>query len=203
VTEENLYAFDQSCRVQAITMASKLRLPETGAKLSINFLPGAVYSPKACIQLTLLTAHSCQFPLDRLIFEITESERVRDAAHLQAIVNEYKSHGFAVAIDDFGADYANLNLLANLSANVLKLDMNLIRNLHTRPRAQAIVDMLVQFAARQSIDIIAEGVETMEEYAALRHCGVQLMQGYLQAKPEFEALPKFTLNGLPAGEAFA
>jgi len=203
VTEENLYAFDQSCRVQAITMASQLGLPETGAKLSINFLPGAVYSPKACIQLTLLTAHSCQFPLDRLIFEITETERVNDAAHLQAIVNEYKSHGFSVAIDDFGSDYANLNLLADLSANVLKLDMGLIRNLHARPRAQAIVDMMVQFAATQSIDLIAEGVETVDEYTALRRCGVELMQGYLLAKPEFEALPKFSLEGLQAEEPVA
>lgn len=196
VTEESMYSFDQSCRVQALTLASTLRLAETGARLSINFLPGAVYSPAACIQLTLLTAHACNFPLDRLIFEIVESERVHDAAHLQAIAREYKRHGFSIAIDDFGAEYANLNLLAELPADVLKLDMALVRNLHLRPRAEAIVNMMVRFADSQQVDLIAEGVETVQEYIALRQCGIRYMQGYLFAKPAFEALPKFTVPEL-------
>lgn len=193
ITDETLYAFDQTCRVTAITLASRLKLQETDARLSINFLPGAVYSPEACIQLTLLTAHQFQFPLSRLIFEITESERVTDVAHLQSIADSYKKHGFSVAIDDFGAEYANLNLLTNLSADVLKLDMELTRNLHLRPRAQAIVAMMVNFCAAQNIDLIAEGVETVEEYTVLLRLGIRLMQGYLLAKPAFEALPEFTI----------
>jgi EAL domain-containing protein (putative c-di-GMP-specific phosphodiesterase class I) len=68
VTPENRYAFDQNCRVAAITLASKLGLAATEARLSINFMPGAVYSPAACIQLTLKTAKLVGFPLDRLIF---------------------------------------------------------------------------------------------------------------------------------------
>lgn len=203
VTEESMYSFDQNCRVQALTLASRLRLADTGARLSINFLPGAVYSPSACIQLTLLTAHACNFPLNKLIFEIVESERIRDAAHLQSIAREYKRHGFSIAIDDFGAEFANLNLLADLPADVLKLDMALIRNLHLRPRAEAIVNMLVRFAESQRIDLIAEGVETVEEYIALRHCGIRYMQGYLFAKPAFEALPEFTVPNLEMLEAGA
>jgi hypothetical protein len=56
VTKANRYAFDQSCRVKAISLATQLGLADTGAQLSINFMPGAVYSPAACIQLTLATA---------------------------------------------------------------------------------------------------------------------------------------------------
>lgn len=103
VTKENRYAFDQNCRIVAITTAVRLGLAETGARLSINFMPAAVYSPSACIKLTLDTARSCKFPVDRLIFEITEGEEVRDKAHLRGIIDEYRRCGFQVALDDFGS----------------------------------------------------------------------------------------------------
>lgn len=193
LTPENRYAFDQNCRVMAITLASKLGLTATGARLSINFMPGAVYSPVACIQLTLKTAKLVGFPLDRLIFEITEGEEVVDRKHLRAIIEEYRRQGFAVAVDDFGAGYSGMNLLADLPTNIIKLDMDLTRNLQERPAAIAVVQAMVGLAKTLGSRLIAEGVETREEYRALRECGVQLMQGYLLAKPMFEGLPAFTL----------
>jgi EAL domain-containing protein (putative c-di-GMP-specific phosphodiesterase class I) len=193
VTDENLYAFDQSCRVQALTLASQLGLTNSGAMLSINFLPGAVYSPAACIQLTLKTAREVNFPLDKLIFEVTEGEKVQNPDHLEAIAREYKKHGFKIAIDDFGAGFANLTLLADISADIVKLDMALTRNLHLRRKARYIVQSFVQLCRKMDVPLIAEGVETNEEYVALQDCGIELMQGYLLAKPAFEALPSFTL----------
>lgn len=193
VTRANRYSFDQACRVKAITLAANLGLPATGAYLSVNFMPGAVYSPAACINLTLETAGRLSFPLDRLIFEITEGERVEDRAHLVAIAREYNRHGFKMAIDDFGAGYSGLNLLADIEAHVVKLDRGLIQNIHLRPTATAIVEAMVQLGARLQVSVVAEGVETVEEFAALRHCGITLMQGFLIARPAFEALPEFSL----------
>src|SRR5579875_2643820 len=63
VNEENRYAFDQSCRVKAIQLAARLGIADRGAKLSVNFMPGAVYSPAACIRRTLEAAHENSFPL--------------------------------------------------------------------------------------------------------------------------------------------
>ena len=189
LTPENIYSFDQNCRVCAIDLASRLGLDATPARLSINFMPGAVYSPAACIQLTLKTAAALNFPLDRLIFEITEAERVRDQKHLTDIVREYKKHGFQLALDDFGAGYSSLNLLADLNPDIIKLDMALTRNLHLRPRAISIVCALTTMAASLGIQVIAEGIETLDEYEAVRYCGIRLMQGYLFARPSFEALP--------------
>lgn len=203
VNEENRYAFDQSCRVQAITLASRLGLPATGAYLCINFLPGAVYSPSACIQLTLKTAREFQFPLDRLIFEITEGEEVSNPAHLQSIAEEYSRQGFQLALDDFGAGFAHLNLLADLTCNIVKLDMALIRNLHTRPKAEAIVRSATELCKHLGITVIAEGIETADEYHAVRRCGIRLMQGYLLAKPVFEQLPQFFLPAIDAVPAAA
>ena len=193
VTEDNRYAFDQGCRVKAITLASQLNLADTGAFLSINFMPGAVYSPAACIQLTLRTAQQTGFPLSRIIFEITEAEQVRDRPHLKNIVDEYRRHGFRMALDDFGAGYSGLNLLADFPADLIKLDMDLTHNLHERPAALAIVKWMVALGQTLGSTIVAEGVETFEEYQALRSCGIRLMQGFLFARPAVETLPAFTL----------
>jgi EAL domain-containing protein (putative c-di-GMP-specific phosphodiesterase class I) len=193
VTAENRYAFDQSCRVKAISLAAGLGLKETGARLSINFMPNAIYSPAACIQLTLATARQFDFPLDRLIFEITEAEQVVDREHMRGIVTEYRHWGFKMALDDFGAGYCGLSLLADLPTDIIKLDMDLTRNLHQRPAAQAIVSHTVDLARTLGCELIAEGVETAEEFAAIRDCGIRLMQGYLLARPGFEALPEFSL----------
>ncbi|MBB5056674.1 EAL domain-containing protein (putative c-di-GMP-specific phosphodiesterase class I) [Granulicella aggregans] len=193
VNDENLYAFDQACRVKAITLAAQLGLAETGAMLSINFLPGAVYSPAACIQLTLKTARAVGFPLDRLIFEIVEVEKVASSQHLMDIINEYRRCGFRLALDDFGAGWAGLGLLADVQADAVKLDIDLIRGIHKRPRALAIVESMALLSESLHFNVVAEGVETFDEYHALRDCGIKLMQGYLFARPGFESLPAVTL----------
>ena len=200
VTEENRYAFDQMCRVKAITLAARLGLATTGARLSINFMPGAVYSPAACIQVTLKAAREAGFPTDQLIFEFTEGEKMVDPGHLRAIVVEYQKRGFKVAIDDFGEGYSGVNLLADLSADVIKLDMALTRKLHERRGAQVIVKHLAAMAAELGSDLVAEGIETPEEYEAVRECGVFLLQGYLLGKPELEKLPTFTMPAPVAKE---
>ncbi len=201
VNDGNRYAFDQSCRVKAITLASRLGLASTGAMLSINFMPGAVYSPAACIQVTLKAARSLSFPLDRLIFEIVEAEKVRSSEHLMAIVDEYRSCGFKVALDDFGAGWCGVNLLATVSANIVKLDMALTRNLGRRPRAAAIVGAMVRLCKTLDIELMAEGIETVEEYRTLVDLGVHLMQGYLFARPAFEQLPEIRFPVLESAGA--
>lgn len=88
------------------------------------------------------------------------------------------------------------NLLANLGPDIIKLDMQLTRNLHLRRSARFVVRALTTMAASLGSQIIAEGIETLEEYEAVRSCGISLMQGYLFAKPTFEALP--TISWLPS-----
>jgi EAL domain-containing protein (putative c-di-GMP-specific phosphodiesterase class I) len=201
VNAENRYAFDQTCRFKAISLAAGLGLAKTSAKLSINFLPGAVFNPAACIQLTLTTARSFNFPCEQLIFEIVENEAELDVPHLRSIVKDYRQRGFKVAFDDFGAGHAGLNLLADFPTDIIKLDMALTRNLHRRPAALAIVKAMAGLAGTLGSDLIAEGVETVDEYATLCDCGVSLMQGYLFAKPAYEALPDITLPRLRRAES--
>jgi EAL domain-containing protein (putative c-di-GMP-specific phosphodiesterase class I) len=185
VDAHNRYRFDQLCRIKAIAGAAALGMKE---KLSINFLPNAVYRPELCIRSTLEAAKKHNFPLTNLIFETVESEHVGSTQHLTHVLREYREFGFMTAIDDFGAGHSGLNLLAEFQPDLIKLDMALIRNIdHDRVR-QAIIRGIVSICAELNIRIIAEGVETAAERDCLRDNGVTLMQGYWFAKPAFKAL---------------
>lgn len=186
ITDENRYAFDQACRVKAITLAARLGMD---ALLSINFLPNAVYQPAACLAKTLEAAERAQFPLHHLIFEVTENEPSRDVGHLQSIFSEYKRRGMITAIDDFGAGHSGLNMLADFQPDIIKIDMALTRAINSDPVRYAITRAIIELCAKLTISVVAEGVETLEEALTLRGLGVRLLQGYLFAKPGFECLP--------------
>jgi EAL domain-containing protein (putative c-di-GMP-specific phosphodiesterase class I) len=186
VTETNRYAFDQACRVKAIELAGARLPPSSKAKLSINFMPNAVYEPRACISASLNAAAKAHFDPSRLMFEFTEGERISDIAHVERIVAEYRKMGFTTAIDDFGSGYAGLGLLANFQPDVIKLDMDLIRDIARSPARQAIVGGTVSIARQLGIKVVAEGVETQGEMLMLRSLGLTLFQGYLFAKPQIE-----------------
>jgi EAL domain-containing protein (putative c-di-GMP-specific phosphodiesterase class I) len=190
ITPSNRYAFDQSCRIKAIERASRLGLQTTGASLSINFIPGAMYQPENCVRATLRAARKYGFPLDRLIFELTENEQVTDYSHLESIFSVYRANKFRVAIDDFGTGFSGLSLLAHFQPDIVKLDMSLLRGLDKDNRRHAIIDGIVGICRTLSTKVVAEGVETAAELATLRDLGVTLFQGYLFAKPGFEKLPK-------------
>jgi EAL domain-containing protein (putative c-di-GMP-specific phosphodiesterase class I) len=196
VTPDTKYAFDQQCRVAAIEQSVAAGILDTGAKLSINFLPNAVYSPLACIQLTLKTARKCDLPTDRLIFEFTENEEMADTDHVGNVIQTYREMGFGTAIDDFGAGHAGLGLLARFQTDYIKLDMELIRGIDTSMPRRLIVDGVVRMARAMGIVVIAEGIETLAEYESLAAIGIRYMQGYLFARPSVGALPKGVLPGV-------
>ncbi|MDX2130309.1 MAG: EAL domain-containing protein [Chloroherpetonaceae bacterium] len=191
VNDDNRYRFDQSCRTKAIKLAAELKMPTF---LSINFLPNAVYRPELCIRTTLTAAETYGFPIDQIIFEITESERVDDLAHLRNIVEYYHARGFKTAIDDFGAGFSGLNLLAELQTDIIKLDMALIRGIDRKKPSQSIVRGIMQTARDLGSEVIAEGIETKEELEMIRSLGIDLVQGFLLAKPAFESLPEINYN---------
>ncbi len=184
VTDANRYWFDQACRVHAIQGAAELGLQEF---LSINFLPNAVYQPAACIRSTFDAAQRFHFPIERIIFEVTEGERVQDRPHLVNIFREYGRFGFRTAIDDFGAGYAGLNLLSEYQPDIVKIDMELVRDIDTSVPKQAIVNGIVAICAALDVRVLAEGIETRAERDFLRDAGIQLMQGYWFCKPAFQA----------------
>lgn len=184
VTADNRYSFDQACREKAIRIAASLNLR---SHLSINFLPNAIYRPEVCIRSTLQAADRHGFPVERIIFETVEGEQISDGKWLAEILSEYKRIGFKTAIDDFGAGFAGLNLLADFQPDMVKLDMALIRGIDHSPSRRAIVAGVVSMCEQLAINVIAEGIETRDEAHCLSDLGISMMQGYWFGRPQFES----------------
>ncbi len=189
LTEDTRYRFDQASRVMAIETAGAL-FAGRDLRLSINFMPNAVYEPRACIQKSLAAAKRAHFLHRNLIFEFTENEKMTDPEHVQRIVRAYREFGFLTALDDFGAGYAGLGLLARLQPDLIKIDMELLRDIHLSRAKQAIIAGIVGMARTLGIQVLAEGVEIEQELVVLRAAGISLFQGYYFAKPALMALPE-------------
>ena len=185
VPDDRLLEFDQKARIEAIGLAVRLGIV---SRLNLNFMPQSLHS-RAAILTTLEAADRFHLPINRLVLEVTEGAVIDDQAQFAEVINEYRGLGLKVAIDDFGAGYSGLNLLTDFQPDQIKLDMKLIRGIEHHGPRQAIVRAIDQVCRDLGIDVIAEGVETVEEYAWLANEGVRLFQGYLFAKPAFESFP--------------
>ncbi|MDX1682925.1 MAG: EAL domain-containing protein, partial [Phycisphaeraceae bacterium] len=186
VSDANRYRFDQVIRARAISLASDLGME---AMLSINFLPNAVYKAETCIRATIEAAEETDFPLEQIMFEVTEVEELDDYDHLVDIIDTYQQLGFMTAIDDFGSGYSGLNMFADFQPDLVKLDMDLVRDIDSDEPRTAIVRGIVDTCRELDVGIMAEGVETEAELSTLLDLGVRRFQGYYFAKPAFEALP--------------
>lgn len=184
VNDQNRYRFDQACRVKAVEWAARLGF-ESG--LSINFMPNAVYEPERCIQTTLEAANRVGFPISNIILEFNEGEEVVDHAHLRNIVEHYQDIGMRTAIDDFGAGYSGLNLLAEVQPDYVKLDMALIRNVDQDRARRAIAEGVVRICEALGVSVIAEGIESRAEMETLNDLGIHLFQGWYFAAAAIEA----------------
>jgi EAL domain-containing protein (putative c-di-GMP-specific phosphodiesterase class I) len=186
VPSDLTHQFDQDSRIQAISLAARLGLK---CNLNLNFLPRSLELCADAIGNTCKAAADNFLPLARLILEVTEGEVINDHSHFAALLNEYRGMGIKLAIDDFGAGYSGLNLLAEFQPDYVKIDMNLVRGIEKHGPRQAIVRGITQVCGDLGIDVIAEGVETMEEFRWFEDQGIQLFQGYLFARPAFESFP--------------
>lgn len=189
VPAQEKYRFDLESRAAAIALAARLGLG--GAHhLNLNFLPKGLFAVPTAISATLEAAQRHGIPIEQLVLEVTEDEVVDDQAHFAEQLHEYRSQGLKVAIDDFGAGYSGLNLLAEFQPDQVKIDMKLVRGIERHGPRQAIVRAIAQVCADLGIDVIVEGIETLGEYRWFADQGIALFQGYLFAKPRFEGFPE-------------
>jgi EAL domain-containing protein (putative c-di-GMP-specific phosphodiesterase class I) len=186
VPDDLKHQFDQDSRIQAIALAARIGLQ---CNLNVNFLPRSLELCADAIGNTCKAAADNFLPLERITLEVTEGEVINDHAHFATLLNEYRRMGIKLAIDDFGAGYSGLNLLAEFQPDHVKIDMNLVRGIEKHGPRQAIVRGITQVCGDLGIDVIAEGVETLQEFRWFEDHGIRLFQGYLFAEPAFEKFP--------------
>jgi EAL domain-containing protein (putative c-di-GMP-specific phosphodiesterase class I) len=183
---EALDRFDRDARCRALELAAALGLD---ASLSLNLRPGTLESLPDAISSTIEAAQSAKIDLERVILEVTEAELIHDTVAFADRMNAFRARGIRLAIDDFGAGYSGLNLLADFQPDLIKLDMKLIRAIDGSGPRQAIVRAVLQVCKDLGIDVVAEGVETLDEFRWLQRRGIELFQGFLFGRPGFEVLP--------------
>jgi EAL domain-containing protein (putative c-di-GMP-specific phosphodiesterase class I) len=126
---------------------------------------------------------------ERIVVEITEHDRVEDYDRIAGALDELRARGVRVAVDDTGAGYAGLTHLLRLDADILKLDIALTRGIDHDPVRRSLAAALVTFAADTDAHIVAEGVETAAELAALDALGVRWAQGFHLCRPQPLPIP--------------
>ena len=125
-----------------------------------------------------------------LKLEVTESAYTENAEQLIRVINELREKGYEIEMDDFGSGYSSLNMLSSLPVDVLKMDIDFIRNIERNEKDFRLVELIIDIARYLKVPVIAEGVETENQLKLLKGAGCDLVQGYYFSKPlpadEFE-----------------
>lgn len=155
---------------------------DNGLFISINVSPKDFYFMDVVEELTGLVAEHGVEP-SRLRVEITETVVMSDEAKRISILKQLRDAGFIVEMDDFGSGYSSLNMLKDMPVDVIKIDMGFLRKAGDDERARTILNSILQMTNNLRLHSITEGVETEEQFKALRNMGCGMFQGYYFAKP--------------------
>lgn len=185
---DHLHIYDLKTKRHAFELAAAIGVGHTN--LSINLLPASLTNNEYSVDWLVEQITEQGLKPQQLIIEITEEEAISHFNDFHAALKKLRSAGISVAIDDFGAGYAGLAMLAKFQPEKLKIDRQIVTNIHTDGPRQAIVKAIVECCSSLGISIVAEGVESFNEWSWLRAAGVNLFQGFFFAKPK--------LNGVDA-----
>lgn len=189
ITRLDQYVWDRTCAV--LRMWDDRGYPPVS--ISVNVSRADIYHADLP---DILQEIIKKYNLDpsRIPLEITESAYTEDPRQIISTVEALKERGFVIEMDDFGSGYSSLNMLNQMPLDVLKLDMQFIRNETERLADRGIMRFIMELAQYMGLSVIAEGVETKEQLERLKEAGCDYVQGYYFARPmpcgEFEKLMK-------------
>lgn len=190
-----LFYLDRLCRETIIQRASEAGITK---KIFINFIPTSIYDPEKCLKSTDEAIMKSGINPQQVVFEVVETEQIKDFDHLNYILDYYKRKGYSTALDDIGSGYSSISSLLALNPDYMKIDMALVRNIHKEIEKQIIIQEYINVARLKGIQVLAEGIEHIDELMYLKELGIDLVQGYYFAKPSPTPLPaikKETLEG--------
>lgn len=173
---------DSQARIAAIKNSAEM-IPQ-GIKRFINFLPSSIYNPHYCLQSTFKAAEEAEIDPKDLVFEVVETEKIKDIDHLKSIFDVYKQHGIKVALDDLGAGFSTLQVLKELQPSFVKIDRKLVDHCDEDKQKQAKLLEIISLANDYEVTVLAEGIERKEEAQFCKSIGIPLAQGYYFAKPQ-------------------
>ena len=134
-----------------------------------------------------------------MLLEVTESAYTENSSKIIETVNKLRGYGFRIEMDDFGTGYSSLNMISKLPIDAIKLDMGFIRDAFKEGGSTKMLEIIIDIAAYLNVPTIAEGVETEDQYKALRLMGCDIVQGFYFSKPlPADLFETFLLEGKKA-----
>jgi len=182
-----LYQADLHSKKVAFAMAAALNLGEQ--TLTVNLQPMTLVNVPGAVSFLLTEIDANGLVPEQIIVDFTESEIISRLDEFTDAVRQLKAAGIRVAIDHFGAGFAGLSLLAQFQPDRIKINRDLIKDVHKSGPRQAIIQAIIKCCTSLEISITAVGVEKAEEWMWLESAGISLFQGHLFAKPALGAVP--------------
>ncbi|MFF7708086.1 EAL domain-containing protein [Pseudomonas sp. NPDC007930] len=176
-----LSELEVACRQSACKQFSGQRLE---GKLFLNVSPESLLEPIHPSGLTLQLLQRFGLTPAQVVIELTEQTPTDDFQLLSTALHHYRAMGFTIALDDLGAGYSSLRLWSELRPDYVKIDRHFIENIHQDAVKREFVGSILQIARTSRAQVVAEGIEQIEELAVLSEMGVDLIQGYLLARPQ-------------------
>lgn len=184
---EEVYAADLHSKQVALSMASALGLQNQ--TLSINLLPMTLVNVPHAVDFLLTAIDANGFVPEQIVVEFTESEAISRFDEFTHSVRQLKSAGISVTIDHFGAGFAGLQLLAQFQPDRIKINRDLVLDVHKSGPRQAIIQAIIKCCSSLEIQFCAVGVEKAEEWMWLESAGISQFQGHLFASPRHGGIP--------------
>ena len=190
-----LFELDHLCRRQALEAAGARAQLSKEYKLFINTFPFSIRDPRFQGKDLIDLFDGIDLEPEQIVLEVTESDAVDNFPLFVNAMKDFMDLRCLVAIDDMGAGYSGLDKIVHLRPHYVKLDMGLIRDIHTSFVKQQLVQTFKTLADKIDAKLIAEGIESKEELAVVRRIGVNFIQGNLLAKPSqaFQTSSSFEL----------
>lgn len=188
LSELELSARKSACR--------RFREQQLQGKLFLNVSPESLLEPSHQPGRTLKLLQDFGIPPDQVVIELTEQAPIDDFSLLDTALHHYRAMGFSIALDDLGAGYSSLRLWSELRPDYVKIDRHFIDGIHQDAVKREFVDSILKMARASRAQVIAEGIELVEELATLIEMGIDLVQGYLLCRPQ-EQPPRDAQKLLP------
>lgn len=178
IAKLDMFIYEEVCRLKS-SWAGQIyeHIP-----ISVNMSRLHLYDKHFVDELVRI-AGQYNVPTTELELEITESTFIKDNAELIKVIDVLQSHGFMVSIDDFGSGYSALNLLKDLSVNTVKIDKEFLQVSSNTFRGKKVIRNVIALCRDLKIDVVTEGVETLEQVDFITRCGCPIGQGFFYSKP--------------------
>lgn len=184
--QDKIYEVDLQTKKYAFALAEKLGIGSH--KIAVNLLPMSLVNVPGAVEFLVdqISLHGLQ--PEQVIIEVTENEMISGFNKFNSAIKRLRGEGIGLAIDDFGSGYAGLSLLTRFQPDKIKIDREIVSNIHLSGPKQAIVRSIVSCCTDLEITLVAEGIEKLEEWCWLESAGIRRFQGFLFARPQLNGV---------------